>query len=424
VDFETLVSGDNDMSVSAPTRKARFPMLLGLIAALLAVAGCTLPASNGDSVVAISGPPQVRLASPQSNATYLEGVPVNIQAAVTNAGEDIDRVEVMVGGAVIATLPEPNTAGAAVFSITQTWPAAGPGQHTIGVTAFRGDGTSSQTASVIINVVDDTAVASPTPEPTEPEPTDEPQATDPPPPTDEPEPTAVPATSTPSVPTARFTTGINVRSGPGTVFDPPIGAFAPNQTAEILALNQAGSWLKVRYGTGEGWVFANLAEIEGSIANLPREAGPPTPVPTAVPPPTQPPATQPPATQVNLVIEPGGFGVRVPSDGSFQPKCGVPFIAYMTVRNAGTQASSTGLLQMRVVRVADGQVLRSSGASLVAVTLQPDGTHYVEYEFNVDVHHSEDHRLEFIVDVNNEIAETSKDDNRRELTYNFPQGNC
>jgi hypothetical protein len=404
------------MSVSAPTCKARFPMLLGLIAALLAVAGCTLPASNGDSVVAISGPPEVRLASPQSNATYLEGVPVNIQAAVTNAGEDIDRVEVMVGGAVIATLPEPNTAGAAVFSITQTWPAAGPGQHTIGVTAFRGDGTSSQTASVIINVVDDTAVASPTPEPTD-IPTEEPQATDPPPPTDEPEPTAVPATSTPSVPTARFTTGINVRSGPGTVFDPPIGAFAPNQTAEILALNQAGSWLKVRYGTGEGWVFANLAEVEGDISNLPREAGPPTPVPTAVPPPTQPPATQPPATQVNLVIE--NFGI----ENSVQPTCGQEFRPYMTVRNAGTQATNTGLLRIRIVHVASGTEIATSGGNLVSVPLQPNGTHYVNFPFNLNVFIDEQHRIEYIVDVNNEIVETSKDDNRRELTYTL-QGPC
>jgi hypothetical protein len=416
------------MSVSAPNRKARFLMLLWLVAAVLVAAGCTLPASDGVSVAAISGPPEVRLASPQANATYLEGVPVNIQATIANAGEAIDRVEIMVDGAVIATLPDPNVAGAAVFSITQTWPAEGPGQHTIGVTAFRGDGTSSETASVTINVVDESTIASPTPELRSeevivPEPTPEPEPTDPPP-TDEP--TAIPATSTPSVPTARFTTGINVRSGPGTVFDPPIGAFAPNQTAEILAQNTAGSWLKVRYGSGEGWVFAQLTEIEGDISNLPREAGPPTPVPTAVPPPVvePPPPQQPPAGQVNLVIEPGGFGVRVPADGSFQPKCGVPFVGYMTVRNTGSQASSTGLLQMRVVRVNDGQVLRSSGDSLVAVTLQPDGTHYVEYEFNVDVYHSEQHRLEFIVDVHNEIAETSKDDNRRELSYDFPQGNC
>src|SRR5690242_2559121 len=88
------------------------------LALLLLATACTLnPAPN---TTAISGPPAVRLAAPLPNATYLEGVAVNVQAYISNAGADIDRVEFSVDNAVVQTMPQPNPTGGPVFSLTHS----------------------------------------------------------------------------------------------------------------------------------------------------------------------------------------------------------------------------------------------------------------------------------------------------------------
>ena len=81
-------------------------------------------------------------------------------------------------------------------------------------------------------------------------------------------------TPTPGQPLATFNQGVNVRLGPGLEFDPPIGAIAAGQTAELLARSHAGDWYKVRYADGEGWVFADLVTVTGDISGLPIELWP------------------------------------------------------------------------------------------------------------------------------------------------------
>src|SRR5262249_6847141 len=132
---------------------------------MVALAACNLANApgQGNSQAAISGAPVVRIASPLPNSTYLEGVSVNIQAAVSNAGPDIDRVEILVDNQNVATVPKPNSAGPPTSSVAQTWPAAGGGQHTIAVTAFRADGSSSAPASVNVTIVSQSAQATATP---------------------------------------------------------------------------------------------------------------------------------------------------------------------------------------------------------------------------------------------------------------------
>lgn len=393
-----------------------------IMAVALALAGCSLPAAENDSETPISGAPIVQIASPQPNATYLEDVAVNIQAAISNAGSDIARVEIAVDGAIIANLQSPNPSGAAVFTVTQTWPAAGIGAHTVAVTAFRGDGSSAP-QSVTINVIEMSPVEQIVPthtpdqngEPSTPTEVVEPPTDAPPEPTTPPEPTVVPPTETPSVPTARFTTGINVRSGPGTNFNPPIGQFAANTSAEILALNPAGSWLKVRYGSGTGWVFAQLVEIQGDITNLPREVGPPTPIP-----PTQTPI---PATAIPTPSVTNNLVVIQPFIDPPQPNCGVPFTAGMTIRNDGTGSLSTGTSRIRIIHAASGTEIASSGGALVPVTLASAGTHTVSFQFNVNVYVNELHRIQFIADADNQVPETIETDNMITVDYTLP-ANC
>ena len=132
------------------------PKSVSSIALLLCflLAACTLPTSDSEEAIEISGPPVVTIASPLPNASYAEGVSVIIQASVSNAGEDINRVEISVDDTVIATQETPNPTGASVFSVTQSWTAEVDSQHTVTVIAFREDGTSSTPATVTINVID------------------------------------------------------------------------------------------------------------------------------------------------------------------------------------------------------------------------------------------------------------------------------
>ncbi len=413
--------------------RGRTAPLLLVLAALLAVTGCTLPASGDESETTISGAPIVSIAAPRPNASYVENVTVNIQALVTNAGEDIDRVEITINqmNGDQESRPVSNTltnlADAPAFSVTQTWQATTPGSYIINVTAYRGDGTASNTASVTVNVISPapTEAEAETEPPTEPQqpdpPVDEPPTveeptpapTDPPPPTEEPEP------PTPDTPTALFTTGINVRSGPGTNFNPPIGQFAANSTSEILSVNLDGSWLKVRYGSGEGWVYRPLVEIQGSIDNLPREQGPPPPPPTAVPPPTTPPQqpTQPPAaSQANLTGSPPGVNPNPPT-------CGVQFEVLVNITNNGSQPTSgPAIVRFQDIHVASGEVQQSFDRQVPV--LQPGENNVQGGPMTITTFSEEEHEIRVTIDPDNIVPESNTADNTLSVRYTLQRGGC
>ncbi len=396
-----------------------------LIVFIALLAGCTLNSAPSNQVV--SGEPVVRIVSPQPNATYLEGVVVNIQATVSNAGADIDRVEVVVDGTTAATLPTPNAEGAEMFNVTHGWSAAGIGIHTIGITAFRADGTSSAPASVEITVVDASgqtgsaatnapnvtqnstnASARPTSASSNLQPTAPPTTA---------AATAVPQQpATPTSPTASFQQGINVRRGPGLEFDPPIGAFTAGQSTAILAINPAGSWYKVRFGSGEGWVFAALTDASGDVAALPRESGPP--VPTAAPPTAVPPTNvpAPPASNVNLVA-----GIVELNPG--QPTCQQTFNIGLDVANLGSAASNaSGGVSVTDVRSSDGSTQQITTGGFPV--LQPQQTFRVNMPLTVSTWYNEEHTIILIIDPQNEIPETEEGDNRREVRYTLQKGGC
>jgi hypothetical protein len=407
------------MAAYTAFKKTHVQSFLCLFIAVIALAGCTLPSDDTtDGETTVIGTPVVSIAAPIPNTVYLEGVPVNIQAGVANIAEGVASAEILVDGAIIANLQNLNQANEAFIGITQTWEAEGIGEHTVSVTITRADGVQSDPQTVTISVVGESIVSNDTTNNDAVEPTDAPQATDVPPstepptdaPTNVPPPTDVPPPTVPTVPTARFAQGINVRSGPGLNFAPPIGAFTANQTAEILSLNLDGTWFKVRFGNGEGWVFAQLATVEGNINNLPREVSPPTPIPTAVPPPTAIPATATPQGAVNLVV-------TNPFIDPPNPVCGQNFRVGMTIRNDGTIATTTGLNQIRDVHVASGNENATTGGGLVAVTLAPGATHFVEWTFNINTFFNERHRIEFRTDVSNQVAETNEGDNSIGVEY-------
>lgn len=408
-----------------PSQRWRWWSIFALI-----LTGCSLNFSPPNVVQTISGPPQVTIVAPLPQSIYFEGVDVIVQALVSNAGADIDRVEVAVDSNIVATLTEVNPDDAASFSVTHRWRASGAGGHEVSVTAFRSDGTSSPPASVPFTVRsggESTEEAETTSEATLRQATARPtstdtQATQAPANTTAPPPTSPPAQPTQpqaSAPVATFSQPVNVRRGPGTIFNPPIGSFNAGQTAEILGRNPAGDWYKVRYGSGEGWVFASLVSVTGDTSALPVDQGPPVPTsapPTAAPPTAIPAATTAPATTANLVA-----GIVVLNPPS--PVCNQTFSIGFDVANLGSErTAASGTVTLQDVRAADGSVQQETIGGFPV--LEPGQTFRVDMALTVSTWFDEDHRLILVIDPNNQIPETQDGDNRVELTYRLSKGNC
>lgn len=69
-----------------------------------------------------------------------------------------------------------------------------------------------------------------------------------------------------------------MRGGPGTGFD-VVGQVSAGERTDVIAVNEDGTWLQIRYAGGEGWVLAQLGAVQGDVSGLP-VAQVPTDVPT------------------------------------------------------------------------------------------------------------------------------------------------
>jgi len=429
------------MQASSILIKTRTQVLILLAMLSLVLAACdTLTNPPEEEDVSFDGPPVVTISSPLNGDSYQEGVGVNILLRVDNAGPDVARVAIQVDGQIIgeAILPNPN--GDPGFTVSNGWPASGEGSHTISAVASRSDGTVSEEASVTINVIaasqsessddevddnsdtDDSDTAVETEETVE-EPTEgdssaqQVEATNPPlptaVPTNTPEPTAVPPTATPSTPQIVVRTGANIRSGPGQVFDPPIGSLAANATADILAVSTTGGWYKIRYYNGDGWISATVVDVRGDISSLPREAGPATPIPatntpvaTAVPPT---PSSAPDLSITNVAVSPHPFVCNESSE------------IRVTISNSGNAASAG--TSFRVDDIYNG----SAGANTTGVVpeLQPGASHTAVVYLTVSNNFSEAHHTRITVDPNGQVAESNEGNNvRNEAQYVLGTGGC
>lgn len=276
----------------------RLSSLIGMLILLLTSA-CTLPLvdsaqnNNTPTPAVLPGQPLVQILPRLNNTSYQEGVLVYILATVRNAGVNIARLEVFVDGVLLAQRDNPNGSNDVIFTVQETWLASGNGEHTITVAVTRQNGERGED-SIKIFVTTDIQVVLPantqisTPDSSSITTNQTPQTA----PTSQPlvVPTAggevVVPTSTPNViqapenaPIASISAPVNIRRGPSTEFEPPIGVGQAGDSFPIIGQNEDGSWYKIIYQGSEAWISAGLAalQIEGDTTNLPREAGPELP---------------------------------------------------------------------------------------------------------------------------------------------------
>ena len=259
-------------------RDAKLAATLFTLLLALLLAACNLNVAPGPSNQVISGPPLVQIQAPLPNSSYLEGVAVNIQVQVQNAGSGPASVTFSADNVAFDNRTDLNSDGTGAFNTGASWTSSGAGAHVLSVVARRDDGSSSAPASVTVNVISQGAG------PTQGDgdagdsgdngdagrQDDAPAREEP---TDVPEPTS-------DRPMARVLRGAYVRDGPDTRFAPPIGSIAAGDQVELLAVNIHKTWYKIKYYNGEGWVFGSLLEVSGDVEDLPAVWGPPLPEPT------------------------------------------------------------------------------------------------------------------------------------------------
>ncbi|HEX2620277.1 MAG TPA: CARDB domain-containing protein, partial [Phototrophicaceae bacterium] len=304
------------------------------------------------------------------------------------------------------------------------------GSYTVSAQAFRGDGSTSQLTEVKINVVDELPKTEPTA--TQPQPTVQPTNT-----IAQVQTTAVPTTSVPqnaatnttapTVPTATATAngvtvrivkgGMNVRRGPSTNFEPPLGVLPGEQDVPVKAANMDATWFKITFNGADAWISSatNLVTVvSGDVNSLPREPGPPIPTLAPTIAPTSPPAATAGATAgsggtsgANLVIS--NF-VLDPAD----PFCNRTAQMRANISNAGNAATATGGFVVLVTENTDGSNRQTMGAVQIPVMTAGQQNFLIALDFkDTFVSNRADgvKRAILIIDPNNQIPESNDNDN-------------
>lgn len=396
--------------------------LFALLLALL-LAACNLSVAPGPSNRVLSGPPVVQIQAPLPNSSYLEGVAVNIQAQVQNAGSGPAIVTFSADGVAFDNQTDLNSAGTGAFNAGAGWTASGAGAHVLSVVARRDDGSSSAPASVTVNVI--SQGAGPTQGDGDAgdggsdgdagrrdgEPAREPE------PTDVPEPTS-------DRPMARVLRGAYVRDGPDTRFAPPIGSIAAGDQVELLAVNIHKTWYKIKYYNGEGWVFGSLLEVSGDVEDLPAVWGPPLPEPTPVPPTAAPVVVVPtavPVANVNLVA-----GNMRHNQASGNIVCGQGFSVEIDVHNPNTVRSAGGTVHFLDYASRGGGVFDRGNIARVSANfapIEPGQTIGVSAPMTIGFHYNETHTLRACI---NRVCDFQEPDVADEGHFNYTlrKGNC
>jgi len=91
-------------------------------------------------------------------------------------------------------------------------------------------------------------------------------------------------TPTQCVPIIVANSPVNVRSGPGTVYEPPIGALNLGESAGVAGKNAEGTWWYINFPAnsgGHGWVSVSVVTASCIPTSLAVVAAPPTPLPAS-----------------------------------------------------------------------------------------------------------------------------------------------
>lgn len=248
-----------------------------LIVLIVTIAGISIFLfRSNQNVPAETALPNVVISSPVTGSQFQVGQRVIVQATATDAAEGIVRLELWVAGQKEAESVSPVTSGQSPFTAVMEWLPQAPGEYGLEVRAF--NAREVRSAPTIVNIVVESDVAQITGTPTS-------EAATPSPPNQ-------------GTPVAKVNTDLNVRSGPGTQYEPPLGLLPAGTIVEIVGKNSEGSWWYIVFPNGpdqRGWIAAEFASAQNAdgipVVDTPTPA--PTDTPTLTPQPTGTPTSTP-----------------------------------------------------------------------------------------------------------------------------------
>jgi hypothetical protein len=318
----------------------RIGLLLAL--AMLALSACNLssepPTPDVTPTGQASGKPVVTINSPSSGDEFVVDEDILVSASATD-GQGVTRVQLLANGQIVRTVSSESPTGDTRLDVLLDYTPVQEGTVTLEVVAYR-SAVASDPASVEVEIREDQAQVTATPQPGN----------------------NVPVID-PNDPTCRALTnvGLNFRTGPGTNFSRiatiPAGAQVPLQGR--LADN---TWWQVRFSNQIGWVSAQFTTIYGICTGIPVVQPPAsptpanqptnTPVPTFTPIPTNTPPPSSTPTSADLVAGTirGPQTVIIPSGES-----DVTEEYSVTITNTGGRA--TGQFENLIILLPDNEVV-------------------------------------------------------------------
>ena len=389
---------------------------------LLFPSGCSLGAPAAEvAAPAFEGAPQIHIASPLPEQTFLAGSTVIVQARIENAGPDLARISILLDGAVLGERLNPNPSGAAVLPLTMDWPTSSPGQFEFAVEAARANGElARETVSIAV-------VAQPGTQQTTGPAESSASAGQPGQASSDNARQFVPTPDIPRAaePTTDASTGIgqatvraviavpsNLRLGPGTDFE-LVGSIAVGEEVDIIGVNPARDWYHIRYGdVGDAWIYAELLSPSGDVAALNVESGPARPTAIA--------EAAAPASAINLKIveiilqpdplvcnERGEVLVRIENDGAEGTPNGAQVGFTMVHVASGSNSLQNNIDPHPFQPVAAGETVTSMPAAIMS-----------------NVYFEEEHRITATIRSEGFFAETDLSDNSSSRTFRLASGNC
>jgi ABC-type branched-subunit amino acid transport system substrate-binding protein len=216
-----------------------------------------------------------------------------------------------------------------------------------------------------------------------------------------PEPQATPVPQETALPTAtlegawvRVTANVlNVRTGPGFDYD-KVGQVEAGDQFRILGAIADYSWLLIDYNGGVGWVKTEFVEILGDIATVSIIQPPPSPTPGFTATPSLPP--EPDLTIDTVVLNPP------------QPIPGQPFVATVTVRNAGGGAAGRFAV---AATWEPGSVYTSVFVEGLA------GGQTTQVQLSATVNGTGVFQVAVVADLNKDVPDINRNNNNYNITY-------
>lgn len=232
------------------------------------------------------GTPSVTITTPTTRQEFQVGTTITVQAAATDAGTGVTRVELLANNVVVDSQTSQNPQGEKNLAVLLDYTAAVPMEDLIlTVRAYRGVVRGTD-ASVSVRVLDrnSTGAATNTPSGST---TGSTTGGNP----------VVPPTQVPFNPLCRArvdVTTLNIRRGPSTDYE-IIGKLSLGNEVPLVGRLGDNSWWEITSGNLRGWVSAGLTALLGNCGNVAVSAPPASPTPVAT-------ATSAQPSQPNLII--------------------------------------------------------------------------------------------------------------------------